>query len=86
MISLVDILLESLFRMTAVEHNQTGAHRTIIIQTFIPVNHVPIHMVHGSPTFLLQCLVIQAMEVVLVCIVENEIHILQNIVLVLRST
>ena len=66
--------------------NQTGSHRAIIIQAFIPVNHVPIHMVHGSPTFLLQCLVIQAMEVVLVYIVENEIHILQNIILVLRST
>ena len=86
MIGAFDIFPERFVRMLPVQINQACSHRSVIVQTFITINHVPVQGVHRFPTLILQRFFIQSAEIRLIVRVKYEIHVFQYIVFVFGIT
>ena len=84
--SLINVTQKWIIRILQLQLYQTGSHRSIIVQTFATEDHVPTQFADSIPTIPLKSFIILFTEEIKVTLVEYEVHILQDIFLILLIT
>ena len=82
----INIIQERIIRMLHLQVNQTGSHRTVVIQTLSTENHMPAQFTNSIPTFIFHCLIILLLEEVQIAFIKYEVHIFKDIIIILLST